>query len=661
MPAAPAAPARGLSFRTKLALTAVLLGVLPMLVASFLAHRSARRAVEDAVLDRLESVRDERFHHLSTYLGSLGSEVRTIAASPAVQTALPLLTAAWTRIPEELGWNAAPDGAAASDQALRALSQYYASQVAPRTSSDVGQGFDAGGLLPSSAPARAAQHLFLAASPHPIGAKHLLDRPSGAATTYGELHARFHPFLSKVVSECGYEDLLLVEAASGTVLYSHAKGPDFASDVRDGALKGTAMARVARAALDAQSEGALFLGDFEFYAGAYGEPEAFLACPIRADGRTTGALVVRVPAREIDTILHGDVARSPSAETFLVGADATMRTPSRFSKESTVLRKRISSRAVDESLAGRTGAGLAADYRGVESLVAYRPCEFHGVRFGLVSKVDAAEAFAPLRGLLVSMLVLAAVLAVVATTVGLLLARSLARPIARATGQLTSLAQGLLSTAQEQQAGAAEAAAAVEETRQTFSGVLGAAQNLRAVGGEVLANAEIGQRNAQTIGRRIRDLSANTAHITEILALVKEIANRSDLLALNAALEGTKAGEAGRGFSLVATQMQRLAEEVMGSVKKIEGLTQDITKASSGSVLAAEEAEKVATQTTASAQHIAAAVQQQQAGTEQVGVAMNEISTVAQNSVEASRRIVASSNELLGLAEALRRTVGASA
>ena len=93
------------------------------------------------------------------------------------------------------------------------------------------------------------------------------------------------------------------------------------------------------------------------------------------------------------------------------------------------------------------------------------------------------------------------------------------------------MAQSLLSTAQAQQAGAAESAAAVEETRQTFTGVLSAAQNLKTVGTEVLEHAEVAQRTAQTIGRRIQELSQNTAHIGEILALVKEIANRSDLLA----------------------------------------------------------------------------------------------------------------------------------
>ena len=142
------------------------------------------------------------------------------------------------------------------------------------------------------------------------------------------------------------------------------------------------------------------------------------------------------------------------------------------------------------------------------------------------------------------------------------------------------------------------------------------------------------------------------------MALVKEIANKSEILALNAALEGTKAGEAGRGFSLVAQQMQRLAEQVMGSVKKIESLNTDISGASGAAVLASEESEKVSRLTTSSAREIAEAVGHQQSGAEQMSVAMDEISTVARRNVDAARNIVTSSNELLSLAENLRQSVG---
>lgn len=237
------------------------------------------------------------------------------------------------------------------------------------------------------------------------------------------------------------------------------------------------------------------------------------------------------------------------------------------------------------------------------------------------------------------------------------LTRRMVKPVIGVGERLQGMAADMHSTSQEQQAGAAEQSSAVEETRRTFTGLLDATQSLSRIGEDVLANAELSQRNAQSIASRIDDLSTSTATINEILALVKDVANKSEILALNAALEGSKAGDAGRGFSLVATQMQRLAEQVMGSVKKIEVLTGVITKSSTSAVLAAEEAEKVATSTTAAAREISAAVAQQQSGAEQVSVAMDEIGHVAHNNVEAARGIVSAANGLITLAEKLQATL----
>ena len=68
-------------------------------------------------------------------------------------------------------------------------------------------------------------------------------------------------------------------------------------------------------------------------------------------------------------------------------------------------------------------------------------------------------------------------------------------------------------------------------------------------------------------------------------------ADKSDLLALNASLEGTKAGEAGRGFALVAAEMRRLAESVMAAAREIKQLASDIRTAAADTVCAGEDGE----------------------------------------------------------------------
>src|SRR5688572_32064917 len=67
----------------------------------------------------------------------------------------------------------------------------------------------------------------------------------------------------------------------------------------------------------------------------------------------------------------------------------------------------------------------------------------------------------------------------------------------------------------------------------------------------------------------ITKLNQDLREVSKIAQVINQVAERSDLLALNAALEGTKAGEVGRGFSLVAAEMRKLAENVAGSARDI--------------------------------------------------------------------------------------------
>jgi len=74
----------------------------------------------------------------------------------------------------------------------------------------------------------------------------------------------------------------------------------------------------------------------------------------------------------------------------------------------------------------------------------------------------------------------------------------------------------------------------------------------------------------------INDLSKYSIEISGILSIIQEIASQTNLLALNAAIEAAQAGEAGRGFSVIATEIRRLAEQSQDSVKEIEKLVMNV-------------------------------------------------------------------------------------
>ena len=222
---------------------------------------------------------------------------------------------------------------------------------------------------------------------------------------------------------------------------------------------------------------------------------------------------------------------------------------------------------------------------------------------------------------------------------------------------LSSTATQLHEAALTQQLGASEQASAVEETRRILTTLSSSAEEIASATSAVYTNAEVAQQTNQQTAEAIQELSGHTARIGEIVSFIKDIAHKSDLLALNAALEGTKAGEAGRSFGLVATQMQRLAEQIMGSLKDIDALTQDIRKATSSTVTAVEETARLSTQTTDSAGSIAEAIQEQKVGTQQSSTAMDQISAVAQKSVSASTDLVQASQQLQTLSSNFQRVI----
>ncbi|HEY5951293.1 MAG TPA: methyl-accepting chemotaxis protein [Kofleriaceae bacterium] len=235
--------------------------------------------------------------------------------------------------------------------------------------------------------------------------------------------------------------------------------------------------------------------------------------------------------------------------------------------------------------------------------------------------------------------------------------RELVRQMNETVLQLNTTAGQFRATAQQQERGSTEQSSAVEETNRTLTSLLASAREIAGAAQGVTLYAERTQENTSAMAKRIGELSRQVERITEILELIKGIASKSEILALNAALEGSRAGEAGRGFSLVASQMQRLAENVMEAVRDIRNLTDSIRDASQSSVIATEDSINLSSDTTRSARQIALIIEQQQSATEQVASAMTDVGYVATQTASASKDIVASTDDILQLCGRLRNLV----
>jgi methyl-accepting chemotaxis protein len=277
--------------------------------------------------------------------------------------------------------------------------------------------------------------------------------------------------------------------------------------------------------------------------------------------------------------------------------------------------------------------------------------------------------------------------------------RTFVREINEAALRLSSSANEVLAASTQHETSATEQAAAIHETTATMEELkhasaqiaenagavarvaeetLGAARSGRGAISEFIHAMQQIRSDGVAVADSIAKLSKRVERIGTVVEVIDEIADRSDLLALNAALEGSRAGEAGKGFSIVAAEMRRLAENVLESTKEIKNLITEIREATAAAAGAAE-ASKTATEsgeklgsvaaaavegilagvqeTSDAARVINLATQQQRTATEQVVASMAEIEDVTRQTTQASKQATGAASELTQLAGRLAELI----
>jgi methyl-accepting chemotaxis protein len=105
-----------------------------------------------------------------------------------------------------------------------------------------------------------------------------------------------------------------------------------------------------------------------------------------------------------------------------------------------------------------------------------------------------------------------------------------------------------------------------------------------------LKGMEVIREATALVGGRISELAERSSRISSIVSLIEDIADQTNLLALNAAIEAARAGEHGRGFAVVADEVRKLAERSSNATKEIGGLIDDMTQLMDQSTVAMDEA-----------------------------------------------------------------------
>ncbi len=287
--------------------------------------------------------------------------------------------------------------------------------------------------------------------------------------------------------------------------------------------------------------------------------------------------------------------------------------------------------------------------------------------------------------------------------VAMLLTRALTSQVGSAVRHVQSSSAELQAAANQQVTGAKEQAAAMSEITTTITELLAtsrqiaeSAQRVARIAGETAASARGGDetvsRTQDSIAGMKRQVDAVVAHMVDlgrksqqigaILEIINELAEQTNILAINATIEAVGAGDSGRRFGVVADEIRKLADRVGGSTKDIRALVDDVRAAVNATVMATEAGSKavdggsrqfnevaasfrqiagLVVTTSEVAREIELSTKQQATAVEQVNLAIASVSQAARETEASSTQTLQTSSELTSLSKELVRLIQAEA
>jgi signal transduction histidine kinase len=289
---------------------------------------------------------------------------------------------------------------------------------------------------------------------------------------YLSLCSAFDPLFARSLQGHGIEDVLLIDAGTGKILYTLRRRDDAGTSLTTGPYRASGLARLF-ASFSTDSAPGCHFADFEIYTPSGSAPVAFAASPVMDEGRQIAILAFELPIEPVNRLMTSgarwkEEGLGETGETYIVGPDYRMRTDSRFfiqdpaaycrrlarigtdsaiirtilARSTSILVQEVRTSASIEALQGVTDTKIITDYRGIPVLSSYTPLAVPPVHWVMLSEIDASEAFRSVYDLRERLILLGLFVLLVSGVVGLLLARAIARPILALAGSTQRIGEG---------------------------------------------------------------------------------------------------------------------------------------------------------------------------------------------------------------------------
>jgi HAMP domain-containing protein len=453
---------QGRRARTDVAIVMTAVVLVSVLIVSVYNFWTASDLLKSTVESQLIGVGESRVTRIESDLEALEAIAASLASGTGMVQSLNDLSH---------GFQALDEGPSAGE--IEELRSVYEANIA----SAVPPGYEVppvDAIFPSSDRARYLQYYYIAANPFEDRSN--LEDP-GDGSEYSAAHASHHPVLRSVAEALEVGDMLLIDAATSSVVYSVDKNIEFGTNLTTGPYSESSLADAVLDQLRFAAAGEAVIVDFEPYVPADFNPTAFVAAAIRDEGRVIGAVAFEIPNEALVEMTTAGMdwegtGLGETGEVYIVGEDLLMRSDSRlwledpdqyvvegtdegYSPEvltaieafdTTVLIQPVDTEAVAAGLVGDDYVGVTTNYLGQDTLTVAGPLKVNGLRWVAVTEVTTSEAFGAMRAHSITLLVFIAILILFVIAFAFLISKRILQPIGPIVEAANRIGRGDLDT-----------------------------------------------------------------------------------------------------------------------------------------------------------------------------------------------------------------------
>jgi methyl-accepting chemotaxis protein len=353
----------------KLLAAFLLIGILPLLISSYISSKNAENALTTASFNQLTGVREIKKSQIENFFKERKGDMHVLQ-----ETVNTLRHAAFLKLEAQ------------HDLKSAMLADYFKKAI-----------------LDMEMFARSAdtQTLYKALTQYHvennIGATDPYDVNS---YTYKQIWKNSGKNITKFQQDTGYYDVFMICAKHGHVMYSATKEADIGTNLKAGPYKDSGLAKVWKKTVESQKTSIV---DFSPYAPSNGDPASFVGVPIFIDGKMQGIMVVQLSIDHINMIMSNRAGLGKTGETYLVGPDKLMRSDSFLDPQYHTVKTSfanpdkgiVDTESVRWALAGEDKSDVILDYNNSPVLSVAAPFKVLDLTWAIVAEIDVAEAFSP--------------------------------------------------------------------------------------------------------------------------------------------------------------------------------------------------------------------------------------------------------------------------